>query len=89
MLPWVILIEQLSGSSNAIRWTPELANYSYATRDEARAAAAQVARSHVPQHPLNDKGRLLLQHDEDNYTVMVKGSTMTTHFKVSVVEWIE
>jgi hypothetical protein len=84
---FVTIVEQLVGSGDNATWRvdpePIPAGRS---REEARAAALQLARSFQPRHPFSPKGRTIYRVDEDGYVVVVQGMTRTFHFRVTVAE---
>jgi hypothetical protein len=82
---WVAMIEEETNRQQNGRQILEssLAR-SFSTEDEARAAAWDLAHRHRPQHPWNEQGRTVVQHDHITYTVVVRGATRSFHFRVQV-----
>jgi len=82
-----LLIEQTVGSGESRRWSVEpLPGGNWPTRQLARAAAEDAARRFVPRHPMSPRNRTVYRVTPDEFVTVVEGMTMTSHFRVSVVE---
>ena len=55
-------------------------------REQARHAAADLARTYQPEHPRSPRSRTVYRHDHDNYTVVVQGRTRAFYFRVQVAD---
>ena len=56
------------------------------TREQARSAALELARTFAPHHPIAPQSRTVIRLTPDSYLVTVEGMTRTFHFRVSVGE---
>lgn len=83
---WTVLIEENRGYGDAIRWSGSAANRYWSTRNEARSAAEDAARSYVPSHPMSEQSRASYRVSLDEYLTVVDGATSTFSFRVTVAE---
>jgi hypothetical protein len=84
-----LLVEQLTGSGEAAVWRIEPAPIpAGASRQDARAAALDLARTFRPKHPFSPRSRGVFRVDDDTLMVIVEGATKTFHFRVTVAEYL-
>lgn len=80
---WVAMIEEdTNRQQNGRQVLGESLDTTFATEDEARMAAWDLAHGHQPQNPWSEKGRTVVHHDDFTYTVVVHGATQNFHFRV-------
>jgi hypothetical protein len=86
---FVLIVEQLTGSGENAAWRVDPAPFpSGPSREAAREAAVQLARTFQPHHPFSPRSRSIYRVNDDSLIVVVPGMTKTFHFRVSVAELI-
>jgi hypothetical protein len=84
---YFLLVEQLTGSGESAIWRVEpMPIFAGTDREQARAAAYDLALSFRPKHPFSPSGRTVWRKDPDSLLVIVQGATKSFHFRVTVVE---
>lgn len=83
---FAILIEETVGGAQEMRWGIAEPGRFRGDRSQAQQAAAELALSYTPRHPMMEQSREVFQLSADAYLVRVEGATATFHFRVSVAE---
>lgn len=86
---YLLVVEQTVGSGESAVWRvdPEPMPAG-SSREAARSAALQLARTFRPHHPYSPRARSILRISDDSYLVLVEGMTKTFHFRVTVAEHV-
>jgi hypothetical protein len=84
-----LIIEQVVGSGESAVWRVEPAPIPAGrSREQAREAALDLARTFRPKHPFSPQRRGIFRVHDDCYLVVVQGMTRTFHFRVNVTEQV-
>ncbi|MDA2807540.1 hypothetical protein [Nocardiopsis suaedae] len=81
---WLAVVEESQGRGGRV--LPETLEWTYEDRDEAQAAALELARTHTMPGPLSPQGRIITRDGDDCYRVYVQGRTSVFHFTVRVLQ---
>lgn len=84
---WAALVEQSQSGQQANEWA--LGPIQPAdSREQARAIAAELARTYHPTHPRRLRRRSVFQHGEDTLFVLLEGMTSRVHLRINVVQLV-
>ncbi|MET9710563.1 hypothetical protein ACFW3Z_17000 [Nocardiopsis alba] len=97
-MAWVVLIEQIEGSGDRLRWAlaegpwsdpPEVHAGPFEEFSEATEAALGLAGRHEPSHPWSERARRAYRVSPSEYIVNVVGATRRFHFRIVVAEEVD
>ncbi|MGO1050388.1 hypothetical protein [Crossiella sp. CA198] len=84
---WAAMVEQSQHGQEAYVWALGPIQPA-ASREHARAVAAELARNYRPTHPRRLRRRTVFQQSEDTLFVVLEGMTSKYHLRISVVELV-
>jgi hypothetical protein len=84
---WAAMVEQSQSGQQAYAWA--LGPIQPAdSQEQARAIAAELARTYRPTHPRRLRRRTVFRHGEDTLFVLLEGMTTTVHLRICVAQLV-
>ena len=86
--PWLVAVEFSNRDQDRPPTVVQIDSMQHATRDDALAAAQQVAVEFDPPDPFVPQGRQVFRDGPDGFLVIIDGAVSTWHMSVRVVQYL-